>query len=130
MTYLSGAGQSELNLNPSFACTIANSLVIANTAPLLAVYASCGVALPTRATTLVVLITLPRFLACLRILSTACLLPNHTPLTLILCVKSQISSGVSIASASLLCMMPALLNMMSTPPQPSTYATRAAMEGS
>ena len=36
-TYLRGAGQSALNLNPSFACTIANSLVIANTAPLLAV---------------------------------------------------------------------------------------------
>lgn len=37
ITYFNGAGQSELNLNPSRACTMANSLVIANTAPLLAV---------------------------------------------------------------------------------------------
>lgn len=39
-TYLSGAGQRELNRNPSLACTIANSRVIASTAPLLAVYAN------------------------------------------------------------------------------------------
>ena len=36
-THFSGAGHNALNLNPSFACTIASSLVIASTAPLLAV---------------------------------------------------------------------------------------------
>lgn len=39
-TYLRGAGHKELNRKPSRACTIANSLVMANTAPLLAVYAN------------------------------------------------------------------------------------------
>lgn len=38
--YFNGAGQSALNLMPSRACTMANSLVMARTAPLLAVYAS------------------------------------------------------------------------------------------
>lgn len=98
--YFNGAGQSALNLNPSLACTIANSLVIANTAPLLAVYASCGVALPTRATTLAVLMMEPRVFLCWRMLRMACLLPNQTPLTLMLWVRSQIFSGVSMASAS------------------------------
>ena len=35
--YFNGAGHSALNRKPSFACTIASSLVIASTAPLLAV---------------------------------------------------------------------------------------------
>ena len=39
-TYFSGAGHNALNLNPSRACTIASSRVMASTAPLLAVYAS------------------------------------------------------------------------------------------
>jgi len=40
LAYFSGAGHKALNLKPSLACTIASSLVIAKTAPLLAVYAS------------------------------------------------------------------------------------------
>ncbi len=128
--YLRGAGQRALKRIPSLACTIANSLVIAKTAPLLAVYASCGVALPTNATTLAVLMILPFVFPCFRILITACLHPNHTPLTLILCVKSQIFSGVSIASASSACMMPALLKMISTPPQESRWETMAATSDS
>ena len=96
--YFRGAGHRELNLKPSLACTMANSLVSARTAPLLAVYANWGVAEPTRATTLAVLMTLAFVFPCLRKLRTACLLPNHTPLTLIACVRSQIFSGVSSAS--------------------------------
>ena len=38
--YFRGAGQSALNRNPSRACTMASSRVIASTAPLLAVYAN------------------------------------------------------------------------------------------
>ena len=37
LTYFKGAGHRALNLKPSLACTIANSLVNARTAPLLAV---------------------------------------------------------------------------------------------
>ena len=129
-TYLSGAGQSELKRNPSFAWTMASSRVMASTAPLLAVYASWGVALPIRATTLAVFIILPLVFSCLRRLSTACLLPNQTPLTLIACVRSQIFSGVLMASASLACMIPALLNMMSTPPHESRRSTMAATSDS
>lgn len=120
--YLSGAGQSALKRNPSFACTIASSRVMAKTAPLLAVYANCAVALPTRATTLAVLMMLPFFLPYFRRLRTACLLPNRTPFTLMLCVKSQISIGVLMASASAACIIPALLNITSTPPQGSMWA--------
>lgn len=58
-TYFRGAGHKALNRNPSRACTMANSRVNARTAPLLAVYANWGVALPTKATTLAVLIMLP-----------------------------------------------------------------------
>lgn len=58
-TYLRGAGQSELKRNPSLACTMASSRVMASTAPLLAVYANWGVALPVKATTLAVLMILP-----------------------------------------------------------------------
>ena len=109
---------------------MASSLVMARTAPLLAVYASCGVALPSKATTLAVLMMLPFLLLCFRKLMTACLHPNHTPLTLMLCVRSHIFSGVSIASASSPCIMPALLKIMSTPPQESTWDTIAATSSS
>lgn len=97
-TYFSGAGHKALNLKPSLAWTIASSLVKASTAPLLAVYASWGVAAPTRATTEAVLMMEPFVFLCLRRDRTACLQPNHTPLTLMLCVRSQIFSGVSMAS--------------------------------
>jgi hypothetical protein len=129
-TYLSGAGQRELNRKASLAWQIANSRVNAMTAPLLAVYASCGVALPTSATTLAVLITLAVFFPCFLKLKTAYLLPNHTPFTLMACVRSQIFSGVSIASASSACIMPALLKRTSTPPQESRCSTMALTSAS
>lgn len=119
-SYFRGAGQSALNLKPSLAWTMASSRVMASTAPLLAVYASCGAPLPTRATTLAVLMILVFVFLCLRMLSTACLLPYQTPLTLMLWVRSQILSGVLTASSSSACIIPALLNMTSTPPQEST----------
>src|SRR5690242_19364293 len=117
--YFKGPGHNELNLNPSRAWTIASSLVIANTAPLLAVYASCGVALPINATKLAVLIIIPLVFLCRRMLSTACLDPYHTPFTLTFCVISQIFSGVPMASASSACMIPALLKITSHPPHES-----------
>lgn len=126
VTYFRGAGQRALNRNPSFACTMASSRVIASTAPLLAVYANWGVALPIRATTLAVLMMLPVVFLCLRILNTACLLPNQTPFTLMAWVRSQIFSDVLMASASWECMIPALLKMTSTPPHESRWATIAA----
>lgn len=126
-SYLSGAGQSELNLNPSRAWTIANSRVIARTAPLLAVYANCGVAAPTSATIDAVLITEARFLPCFRKLRTACFDPNHTPLTLMFIVRSQMSSGHSSASPSLGCIIPALLKITSSPPQESRCAIAASI---
>jgi hypothetical protein len=58
------------------------------------------------------------------------LLPNQTPLTLMLCVRSQIFSGVSIASASLACMIPALLKITSVPPQLSCDSTIACTSDS
>ena len=76
------------------------------------------------------LITLPLAFLNFLILSTPYLLPHHTPFTLILCVKSKIASGVAIASSSCACMMPALLNMISTPPQVSTAATIASTSAS
>lgn len=95
-----GAGQSELKRNPvqktayqhakcgvwshhepSRAWTIASSLVIAKTAPLEAVYASCGVALPIRATTEAVLITDVFVLLWRRNDRIACLHPYQTPFT-------------------------------------------------
>lgn len=96
----------------------------------LAVYANCGVALPTNATTLAVFTTLPRSFPNFRMLKTACLHPHHTPLTLMPMVKSQIRSSVSTASLSSACMMPALLNMTSTPPQESRWETAAATSAS
>jgi hypothetical protein len=109
---------------------MANSLVIASTAPLLAVYASWGVALPTSATTLAVLMTLVFFLPYFLKLMTACLLPNHTPLTLMACVRSQIFSGVLTASSSAECIIPALLKRTSRPPHESTCSTIACTSAS
>lgn len=60
---------------------MANSLVIARTAPLDAVYASCAVALPTRATTEAVFITDAFVFLCLRNDKIACLHPYQTPFT-------------------------------------------------
>lgn len=60
---------------------MANSRVRARTAPLDAVYAIWGVALPIRATIDAVLITDALVFPCLRNDSTACLQPYQTPLT-------------------------------------------------
>lgn len=54
---------------------------MANTAPLEAVYASCAVALPTRATTEAVLITDAFVFLWRRNDRIACLHPNQTPFT-------------------------------------------------
>ena len=51
--------------------------------------------------------------------------PRNTPFALMSSVRSQISSGVDIASSSLPCMMPALLNI--TFSLPNCFSAAATM---
>lgn len=72
-------------------------------------------AAPINATKLAVLMIDPPPL--LRIAMMACLQPNQTPFTLMSMVKFQIRSSVLRALSSSGCMIPALLNMMSSLPR-------------
>jgi hypothetical protein len=56
---LNGPGHKAFTRTPSLACITASSRVRARTAPLLAVYAICGVAAPINATNEAVFITEP-----------------------------------------------------------------------
>mmetsp|Transcript_21660 Transcript_21660/g.41347 ORF Transcript_21660/g.41347 Transcript_21660/m.41347 type:complete len:207 (+) Transcript_21660:586-1206(+) len=109
-----GPGQRLLNRMFSRACTTANSRVSARTAPLLAVYATWGVAAPMCATKDAVFTTDPP--PALRMAGTAYLQPFSTPLTLTARVLSITSALVWTASLSDDIMMPALLNKMCKAP--------------
>ena len=86
----------------------ASSRVIESTAPLLAVYATCGVAAPSFATNDAVLMIDPP--PARRSAGMPNLQPKKTPRALMRIVSSHVSSLVEIASSSDACMMPALLN--------------------
>src|SRR3989337_2661768 len=94
-------------------CT-ARDRVSDSTAPLLAVYASCGTEQPSSATKLLTLITDPDPWSSIR--GMAYLQPRYTPRTLTAITLSQTSTSVSMTLWSGSGMIPALLYSASTRP--------------
>ncbi|MNL52165.1 hypothetical protein D3C87_1753150 [compost metagenome] len=122
----SGPGHNAFTRIFSRACMTASSRVSASTAPLLAVYATCGVAAPRIATNDAVLIIEPPPARCNA--GIPYLQPRKTPFALTFIVRSQIASSVVTALSSSLCMMPALLKIMFNFPNFSSAKATAASQ--